>query len=227
MLVMWNSYAFVHYATMEEGKSFVGLFFHYTIFLLNILARRALDQSNGAMFLNRKLIVQLSTSRFRPQPKETINLLSQSSKKLMGGSISPSSIPYQQSNGMSTTIKQQQSTPQQFNYTENNNYDMMTTNGLNQQQSSSSSLTENSNLFRSLSPLAQDMNNYYSQYLNMPTDRMTSSLKVNNMKSSKQLKTGNSNRMVLSNRVDGSIPGMSNLLDTFANHDGNNKRYVK
>ncbi|CAF3330310.1 unnamed protein product [Rotaria socialis] len=171
--IMWNSYAFVHYATMDE-------------------ARRALDQSNGAMFLNRKLIVQLSTSRFRPQPKESNTAIPQSPKKLMI-STSPSSIAYHHSNGLPTTIAPQQLTqhPQQFTYSENNNnnnnYDMMTSNGLHQQ--SSSPLLENQNLFRSLSPLSQEMNNYYSQYSNMPMDRMTPSLKINNIKANKSLKT--------------------------------------
>ncbi|CAF0824449.1 unnamed protein product [Didymodactylos carnosus] len=52
--IMWNSYAFVHYSNIDEAK-------------------RALEQANGALFLNRKLIVQLSTSRFRPNPKEITN----------------------------------------------------------------------------------------------------------------------------------------------------------
>ncbi|CAF0789726.1 unnamed protein product [Didymodactylos carnosus] len=52
--IMWNSYAFVHYSNIDEAK-------------------RALEQSNGALFLNRKLIVQVSTSRFRPNPKEITN----------------------------------------------------------------------------------------------------------------------------------------------------------
>lgn len=45
----------------------------FVLLVRRISARRALEQSNGAMFLNRKLIVQLSTSRFRPQPKEPTN----------------------------------------------------------------------------------------------------------------------------------------------------------
>lgn len=72
------------------------------------LARRALDQSNGAMFLNRKLIVQLSTSRFRPQPKETNNSLSQLPKQLMVITPPPSSIAYHLNNGGGSTINQQQ-----------------------------------------------------------------------------------------------------------------------
>ncbi|CAF0962349.1 unnamed protein product [Rotaria sordida] len=168
--IMWNSYAFVHYATMEE-------------------ARRALDQSNGAMFLNRKLIVQLSTSRFRPQPKESNNSISQSPKKLMIMSPS-SSIAYHNSTGGLNTIQQQQSTllPQQYTYSESN-YDMMTSNGFHSQ--SSSSILENQNLYRSLSPLSQDMNNYYSQYSTIPIDQMTpaSLLKTNHIKSNKNLKT--------------------------------------
>lgn len=73
------------------------------IWLFSSLARRALDQSNGAMFLNRKLIVQLSTSRFRPQPKESNN---SSPKQLM-------IMPYQQ---------QQQ---QQLNAVPSQYFDMM------------------------------------------------------------------------------------------------------
>ncbi|CAF2963524.1 unnamed protein product [Rotaria sp. Silwood2] len=173
---MWNSYAFVHYATMEE-------------------ARRALEQSNGAMFLNRKLIVQLSTSRFRPQPKESNTSIPQSPKKLMimNAPSSSSSIIYHNPTGGSNTIKQQQSTPltQQYTYSETN-YDMMTSNGLHQ-QSSSPIISENQNLYRSLSPLSQDMNNYYSQYSSIPIDEMTasssSSLKTNHIKSNKNLKT--------------------------------------
>jgi RNA recognition motif-containing protein len=126
--IMWNSYAFVHYATMEE-------------------ARRALDQSNGAIFLNRKLIVQLSTSRFRPQPKE----INTSPKQLM-------------------VLKQQQSTPSQYTYSEFN-YDII--------PSSSPPISDNHS-----SSLSQD---YYS---NMLIDRMTpSALKLNHMKSNKTLKT--------------------------------------
>ncbi|CAF4899823.1 unnamed protein product [Rotaria sp. Silwood1] len=173
--IMWNSYAFVHYATMEE-------------------ARRALEQSNGAMFLNRKLIVQLSTSRFRPQPKESNTSIAQLPKKLMimSAPSSSSSIPYHNPNGGSNSIKQQQSTPltQSYTYSESN-YDMMTTNDLDQ-QSSSPIISENQNLYRSLSPLSQDMNNYYSQYSTIPIERMTSStsiLKTNHIKSNKNLKT--------------------------------------
>jgi len=73
-------------------------------FSFSSLARRALDQSNGAMFLNRKLIVQLSTSRFRPQPKESNN---SSPKQLM-------IMPYQQ--------QQQQ---QQLNTVPSQYFDMM------------------------------------------------------------------------------------------------------
>jgi RNA recognition motif-containing protein len=76
---------------------------------LNFSARRALDQSNGAMFLNRKLIVQLSTSRFRPQPKETSNSLSQPPKQLMVMGTPASSIAYHHLNNEGgSTIKQQQ-----------------------------------------------------------------------------------------------------------------------
>ena len=76
---------------------------------MKFLARRALDQSNGAMFLNRKLIVQLSTSRFRPQPKETNNSIPQPPKQLMIMNNPSSSIPYHHlTNGGGSTIKQQQ-----------------------------------------------------------------------------------------------------------------------
>jgi hypothetical protein len=75
------------------------LFVHYWKYL----ARRALDQSNGAMFLNRKLIVQLSTSRFRPQPKETNNLITQPPKQLM---IMPTY--HHLTNGGGSTLNQQQ-----------------------------------------------------------------------------------------------------------------------
>jgi hypothetical protein len=163
-------------------------------------ARRALDQSNGAMFLNRKLIVQLSTSRFRPQPKE----INTSPKQLMIMNTSSYHQP----------LKQQQSNPlpSQYTYTEFN-YDLMPSNDPRQQ---SSPISDNQNIFRSSSPLAQDMNNYYS---NVPSiDRMTPSpLKVNHMKSNKTFKTGNSNRMDLFQLKNGSIPMMSYLLDTFAN----------
>jgi hypothetical protein len=62
------------------------------------------------MFLNRKLIVQLSTSRFRPQPKETNNSIPQPPKQLMiMNTPSSSSIPYHHlTNGGGSTIKQQQ-----------------------------------------------------------------------------------------------------------------------
>ena len=76
-------------------------------------ARRALDQSNGAMFLNRKLIVQLSTSRFRPQPKEANHF---GSKPLITGEIPSSSIAYHHlthggGGGAPMTLQQQQSNP--------------------------------------------------------------------------------------------------------------------
>jgi len=74
---------------------------------LFVLARRALDQSNGAMFLNRKLIVQLSTSRFRPQPKETNNSLSQPPKQLM---VMPT-YHHHLTNGGGSTLHQQQQQP--------------------------------------------------------------------------------------------------------------------
>jgi hypothetical protein len=61
------------------------------------------------MFLNRKLIVQLSTSRFRPQPKETNNSVSQPPKQLMIMATSSPSIAYHHlSNGGGSTITQQQ-----------------------------------------------------------------------------------------------------------------------
>ncbi|CAF4894540.1 unnamed protein product, partial [Rotaria socialis] len=99
--IMWNSYAFVHYATMDE-------------------ARRALDQSNGAMFLNRKLIVQLSTSRFRPQPKEAGTSIAQPPKQLMVMTNPSSSMNYHNftngnNNGGGSTIKSQQQQQQQSN----------------------------------------------------------------------------------------------------------------
>ena len=55
------------------------------------------------MFLNRKLIVQLSTSRFRPQPKETNNSISQPPKQLM---VMPTY--HHLTNGGGSTINQQQ-----------------------------------------------------------------------------------------------------------------------
>jgi hypothetical protein len=61
------------------------------------------------MFLNRKLIVQLSTSRFRPQPKEINNSLSQPPKQLMIMPTSSSSIAYHGGGG--STINQQQQQP--------------------------------------------------------------------------------------------------------------------
>jgi len=116
------------------------------------------------MFLNRKLIVQLSTSRFRPQPKEVNSLVSQPIKQLI--IMDPPS--YHHSTGGSTTLKQQQY-----------NYDMMTS------TKSLSPISDNQNFFRPPSPLSQDMNNYYSQYSNLST---TSSLKIN-----KNVKAGNFN----------------------------------
>jgi len=156
---------------------------------LKNLARRALDQSNGAMFLNRKLIVQLSTSRFRPQPKETNISISQTPKQLM---IMDAPTYQHHPNGGSTILKQQQSTPitSQYNYSDLN-YDMMTSTNLHQQ----SSIPDNQNFFHPPSPSSQNMNNYYS---NVPMDRMTpSSLKINHMKINKTIKTGNFNRMDL------------------------------
>ncbi|UJR36432.1 hypothetical protein I4U23_029155 [Adineta vaga] len=186
--IMWNSYAFVHYATMDE-------------------ARRALDQSNGAMFLNRKLIVQLSTSRFRPQPKEANNSLAQPPKQLMVMSTPPSSsssssITYQHlpNGGGSTNNQQQQQQPNTLTqqYPNEVNYDMLA--GYNAQHSSAVSDGNNffSNTYRPPSPfyLSQEMNNgYYSQYPNLSMDRMTPSPlsvqlnKMNSIKSNKNLKT--------------------------------------
>lgn len=98
---------------------------------LDLVARRALEQANGALFLNRKLLVQLSTSRFRLQPKDQ-------------------SVPCSSSS------------------------------------SSSSSSHPSSPSHKLLQPI----------------------------------RTGMSIRMVQRTNVIGSIPGMSNLLDTFASHDG-------
>ncbi len=146
------------------------------------LARRALDQSNGAMFLNRKLIVQLSTSRFRPQPKESNPPVSQ----LM--IMNPPS--YHHSTGGSKAQQPSTSLTSQYPYSDLN-YDMMTSTNL-RPQSSSPSLPDNPNY----SPLSQDMTNYYSPY---SIDRMTpsSTTKMNHMKLTKNLKAGKSNRMDL------------------------------
>ncbi|CAF0919427.1 unnamed protein product [Rotaria sp. Silwood1] len=192
--IMWNSYAFVHYATMEE-------------------ARRALDQSNGAMFLNRKLIVQLSTSRFRPQPKETNNSMSQQPKQLMIMANLPppssSSINYQNfTNGNNTgggsTIKnqQQQSNSLTQQYPNELNYDMITSYNPQQSLSCSPPIQDGNiffpNTYRPPSPyyLSQEINNgYYPQYPTMPIDRMTPSPlslqtnKMNHIKSNKNIKT--------------------------------------
>ncbi|CAF0920999.1 unnamed protein product [Adineta steineri] len=161
--IMWNSYAFVHYATMDE-------------------ARRALDQSNGAMFLNRKLIVQLSTSRFRPQPKELNTSLNQLPEQLMIMDTS-SSIPYHHTN---LNQQQQQSTSliPQYTYPEL----LMTSAGFRQQ--SSSPISDNHNFFRPTSPITQDINNYYSQYSNISPDQIPSlPLKINPIKPNKTIKT--------------------------------------
>jgi hypothetical protein len=141
------------------------------------------------MFLNRKLIVQLSTSRFRPQPKEVPTSIPQAPKQLM---MMDAPSYHHLTNGGSTTLNQQQpstSLTPQYTYPEVN-YDMMTLNG--HHQHSSSPIPDNNNSFfpntyRSSSPLSQDINNYYS----MPIDR---SLNINPMKTTK---TGNSNRMDL------------------------------
>ena len=148
------------------------------------------------MFLNRKLIVQLSTSRFRPQPKESNTPISPTPQQLMimNGPLSSSSppIPYHHATGGSKT--QQQSTPQ-YHYPDLN-YEMMTSTH-SRLQSSSSPIPDNSNMFRPPSPLSQDMSNYYSQYSNIPLDRMTPSAttKLNHMKLNKMMKTGKSNAM--------------------------------
>jgi RNA recognition motif-containing protein len=183
--IMWNSYAFVHYATMEE-------------------ARRALDQSNGAMFLNRKLIVQLSTSRFRPQPKETNNSLSQPPKQLMvmptyhhhltNGGGGGSTLHHQQQQQQPNTLTQP--------YPNEVNYDMMTSYNSHPTLSSPSPIPDGNNFYtntyRPPSPfyLSQEMNNgYYPQYPNLPLDRMTSSPlslqtnKINPIKLNKNIKT--------------------------------------
>ena len=139
---------------------------------MKLLARRALDQSNGALFLNRKLIVQLSTSRFRPQPKEmTPTTISPPPKQLMmmnspPSSSSSSSIIYQRSPGGSNPL------PPQFNY------EMLTSTNLRQ----SSPISDTHNYFRPPSPLSD----YYSNL---------SIVKSNHMKLNKTLKTGISNRM--------------------------------
>ena len=57
------------------------------------------------MFLNRKLIVQLSTSRFRPQPKEANNSLTQPPKQLM---VMPTYHHHLNNEGGSTLHQQQQ-----------------------------------------------------------------------------------------------------------------------
>jgi hypothetical protein len=140
------------------------------------------------MFLNRKLIVQLSTSRFRPQPKEGNTSLPQPPEKLMIVDAS-SSIPYHPTN-----LPQQQSTllPPQYTYPEL----LMTSTGLHQQSLSPTS--DSHNFFRPPSPSSQDINNYYSQYSNISTDRMIPlPLKINHMKLNKTIKTGNCNRMDL------------------------------
>ncbi|CAF3619076.1 unnamed protein product [Rotaria sordida] len=208
-LVMWNSYAFVHYATMEE-------------------ARRALDQSNGAMFLNRKLIVQLSTSRFRPQPKEINNAISQQPKQLMVMANPSSSINYHNfTNGNHTgggsTIQnqQQQSNTLTQQYPNELNFDMMTSYNPQHSLSSSSPIQDGNNFFpntyRPPSPfyLSQEINNvYYPQYSTIPIDRMTPSPlslqinKINHIKSNK-------NNIKTDIGVNGEIPKLycTNLPD--------------
>jgi hypothetical protein len=172
---------------------------------LKFLARRALDQSNGAMFLNRKLIVQLSTSRFRPQPKETNNSITQPPKQLMvmaTPSSSSSSMAYHHlNNGGGSTINQQQQQPntltqqypngkKYFEFSNSNlkffiselNYDMITSYNPHSSLPCSSPIPDGNNFYpntyRPPSPfyLSQEINNgYYSQYPNMSMDRMTSS----------------------------------------------------
>ena len=150
------------------------------------------------MFLNRKLIVQLSTSRFRPQPKESTPSLPQQLMIMSSPSSSspPSSLPYHQSPGGSQ-VHQQQSTPLPTHFTYSDlNYEMMTSTNLPSQSSSSPPpppppLPDNSNYF------SQDMTHFYSQYANGPIDPMISTAsKMNQIKLNKPIKTGNSSRMV-------------------------------
>ncbi len=118
----------------------------------------------------------------------------------MSAPSSSSPIPYHHPTG-GLKQQQQQSTPLTY-------YNMMT---------STKSLPDNPNIFHPPSPLSQDINNYYSQYSNVSIDRMTpTSLKMNHMRINKNIKSGNFNRMDLIKDKNGSIPGMSNLLDTFA-----------
>ena len=185
------------------------------------LARRALEQSNGAMFLNRKLIVQLSTSRFRPQPKENTTPISPTTQQLMMSNNGSFPHPHHHhSTGGPRNAQQQQLSPltPQYPYSDMN-YDLMTSSNHPPTQSSSSPIPENSNFFRPPSPLSQDMSEYYSQYSNMSLDRLAAT-KLNPMKLNKPMKTGNSSRMDSIEEFDGSIPRMSNLLDTFAKYDG-------
>ena len=189
-LVMWNSYAFVHYGSMDEGRFSGEGTSVWWLCSYFVVARRALDQSNGAMFLNRKLIVQLSTSRFRPQPKDmSASSLSQPAKQLMG--MGSSSSPYHHlTNGESLNGKQQQqqqatSLSSQYPFSDFN-YELMT---LNQHRQPSSPTSDSnpflsSNTYRAPSPVA-------SQYSSELLDQLTaSSLKPNPIKSNKLMKTG-------------------------------------
>jgi hypothetical protein len=145
------------------------------------------------MFLNRKLIVQLSTSRFRPQPKETNPPISQVPQQLMIMNT-PSPSSYHHSTGGSKAQQQSTSLTPQYTYSDLN-YDMMTSTNL-RPQSSSPPIPENQNYFRPPSPLSQDMTNYYSTYSNLPIDRMTpSATKMNHMKLNKNIKAGKFSRM--------------------------------
>ena len=162
-----------------------------------LLARRALEQSNGAMFLNRKLIVQLSTSRFRPQPKEANISILQPPKQLMIMG-SPTSLPFHLTQ-TTTTGGALNMQPSQYTYSDLN-YDIMPTNSLHQPNSSSSPIPDNNhffpNTFRSPSPAtttSQDISQFYSPYASMSMDRLTpSSLTIHPMKSSKTIKSGTS-----------------------------------
>lgn len=133
------------------------------------------------MFLNRKLIVQLSTSRFRPQPKEMNNFLS---KPLINQGTTPStsmSYPHLNNpndggtNGSSSTLALTQFSSLDVNF------DAMT--NFNAQHSSPLTGANNyfSTNFRPPSPpfhnSSQDITSaFYSPYHSLPPiDRMTPS----------------------------------------------------
>ena len=156
------------------------------------LARRALEQSNGAMFLNRKLIVQLSTSRFRPQPKEGNSSMPLTPQQLM---MSNGSYPHHHhATGGSKNEQQFSPLTPQYHYSDLN-YDLMTSTNHRPPSSPPPPIPENSNLFRPPSPLSQDLSDYYSQYSSIPLDRMTTANKLNAMKLNKPMKAGMSSRM--------------------------------